>query len=182
MKYNFTMTEDDYLKFNVENYKYSHAYKVIFKFIVIFVVIFTILMSYVFFYYSLKNSMPRFMPMIETAFLVIFDFVYLFIATRPKNMNKSISRSCKRTLKMLKKDGKLPYSQHYTVDFLDDEYIETTENSVSHIKYGDVNKVIYSDDALYLFIDAQRATVILYSCLGEDKQKIIDFIKQKTKG
>ena len=32
MKYNFTMTEDDYLKFNVENYKYSHAYKVIFKF------------------------------------------------------------------------------------------------------------------------------------------------------
>ena len=45
MKYNFTMTEDDYLKFNVENYKYSHAYKVIFKFIVIFVVIFTILMS-----------------------------------------------------------------------------------------------------------------------------------------
>lgn len=119
--------------------------------------------------------------MIETAFLVIFDFVYLFIATRPKNMNKSISRSCKRTLKMLKKDGKLPYSQHYTVDFLDDEYIETTENSVSHIKYGDVNKVIYSDDALYLFIDAQRATAILYSCLGEDKQKIIDFIKQKQK-
>lgn len=152
MKYNFTMTEEDYLKFNVENYKYSHAYKVIFKFIVIFVVIFTILMSYVFFYYSLKNSMPRFMPMIETAFLVIFDFVYLFIATRPKNMNKSISRSCKRTLKMLKKDGKLPYSQHYTVDFLDDEYIETTENSVSHIKYGDVNKVIYSDDALYLLL------------------------------
>ena len=31
MKYNFTMTEDDYLKFNVENYKYSHAYKVIFN-------------------------------------------------------------------------------------------------------------------------------------------------------
>ena len=131
---------------------------------------------------ALYSIAEKVMPMIETAFLVIFDFVYLFIATRPKNMNKSISRSCKRTLKMLKKDGKLPYSQHYTVDFLDDEYIETTENSVSHIKYGDVNKVIYSDDALYLFIDAQRATAILYSCLGEDKQKIIDFIKQKTKG
>lgn len=82
---------------------------------------------------------------------------------------------------MLEKDGKLPYSKHYTVEFSDDEYVETTENSVSHTKYSNVNKVIYADDAMYLFVDAQQATVILYSCLGEDKQKIIDFIKQKVK-
>ena len=31
MKYNFTMTEDDYLKFNVESYKNSHAYKRLIK-------------------------------------------------------------------------------------------------------------------------------------------------------
>ncbi|MDD6568256.1 MAG: hypothetical protein PUF01_05375 [Eubacteriales bacterium] len=41
--------------------------------------------------------------------------------------------------------------------------------------------MIYADDAMYLYVDAQRASVILYSCLGEDKQKIIDFIKQNVK-
>lgn len=181
MKYNFTMTEDDYLKFNVESYKNSHAYKLADKITYAALAVVTAFVVAVFFYFSTKNGIPTYVPIIETVFLLIFHGVYLFFTFRPKSRNKRAVRACKRALKMLEKDGKLPYSKNYTVEFLDDEYIETTENSVSHTKYSDVSKVIYSDDALYLFVDAQRASVILYSCLGEDKQNLIDFIKQKVK-
>lgn len=51
MKYNFTMTEEDYLKFNVENYKNSHAYKVANKitYVVIAVVIAFVVAVFFFF-------------------------------------------------------------------------------------------------------------------------------------
>lgn len=180
MKYNFTMTEEDYLKFNVENYKNSHAYKLANKITYVVIAVVIAFVVAVFFCFSTKNGMPIYIPIIETVFLLIFYGIYLFFALRPKSRNKRAVRICKRTIKMLEKDGELPYSKHYTVEFSDDEYVETTENSVSHTKYSDINKVIYADDAMYLYVDAQRASVILYSCLGEDKQKIIDFIKQKV--
>jgi len=181
MKYDFIMTEEDYLKFNVESYKNSHAYKVMNKITYAALAVVTAFLVVIFFYFSIKNGMPIYVSIFETVFLLIFCGIYLFFKFRPKSRNKSAVRVCKRALKMLEKDGKLPYSKHYTVEFSDDEYVETTENSVSHTKYSNVNKVIYADDAMYLFVDAQQATVILYSCLGEDKQKIIDFIKQKVK-
>ena len=167
MKYDFIMTEEDYLKFNVESYKNSHAYKVMNKITYAALAVVTAFLVVIFFYFSIKNGMPIYVSIFETVFLLIFCGIYLFFTFRPKSRNKSAVRVCKRALKML--------------EFSDDEYAETTENSVSHTKYSNVNKVIYADDAMYLFVDAQQATVILYSCLGEDKQKIIDFIKQKVK-
>lgn len=68
MKYNFTMTEEDYLKFNVENYKNSHAYKVANKITYVVIAVVIAFVVAVFFCFSTKNGMPIYIPILKLFF------------------------------------------------------------------------------------------------------------------
>lgn len=78
MKYDFTMTEEDYLKFNVESYKNSHAYKVMNKITYAALAVVTAFLVIIFFYFSIKNGMPIYVTIFETVFILIFCGIYLF--------------------------------------------------------------------------------------------------------
>lgn len=54
MKYDFIMTEEDYLKFNVESYKNSHAYKVMNKITYAALAVVTAFLVVILFYFILQ--------------------------------------------------------------------------------------------------------------------------------
>lgn len=175
MKYSINITEEDFLRFNIEHIKISKSGKIATGLLCISCILLTALGGIVFFSIAKGYSYPTFIPTTETIVLVIFMIIYLAFF-RQKIFNKTL----KRMIKLQKKDGKLPFTENSTIEFCEEEIYESTESSSNHIKYSELTKVHYTDNEMYLYIDSQRALIIPYSQLGEDKEKVVNFIKQKT--
>lgn len=175
MKYTITLTEEDFLKFNIEHMKISKMGRLAEKLIWLFCALMTAAGGILFFSVAKGDDYPVYVPIIETVGLVVVALTYMLFF-RQKQFNKTL----KRMIKLQKKDGKLPFSENSVIEFGDDEIFETTENSNSHIKYDELTNVYFTDNEMYLYINSQQAFIIPYSQLGDDKEKVVDFIKQKT--
>lgn len=79
----------------------------------------------------------------------------------------------------MKKDGRLPYHADSEIEFLDNMIVERTEQGESHLNYKDIENVYFENDYIHIFYSAIQAIIIPCHCLGEDKEIVVEFIKQK---
>ena len=89
----------------------------------------------------------------------------------------------KRTLKRMKKHGKLPYIAESTVEFYDDKFISRSENKTTEMPYTEVENVCdNTNHAIYIYTDVQSAKIIPYKCFRDDSERedFLNFIKQKA--
>ena len=89
----------------------------------------------------------------------------------------------KRTLKRMKKHGKLPYTAESTVEFYDDKLISRSKNKTTETPYTEVENVCdNTNHAIYIYTDVQTATIIPYKCFRDDSERedFLNFIKQKA--
>ena len=83
----------------------------------------------------------------------------------------------------MKKNGKLPYSNFAILEFYNDYFVETTENTKTEIKYDAVFKVrVNEQKAIYIYQNAVLAYIIPFDVFDSSvaRDEFLDFIHQKT--
>ena len=86
-------------------------------------------------------------------------------------------------IRFMKKNGKLPYSDYATLEFFDDYFLETTENTKTEVKYDAVLKVrVNKPKAIYIYQNTVLAYIIPFDAFASDieREKFIEFIYQKS--
>ena len=172
MKFNITISEQDYIKFNVRHLKYSKLGKTLNVLVWVFAVLLTAFAGQMFFTLAESNGLPNSVPVVEIAVLVVILIIYMLVI-----VPKTAPLIVKWMLKVQKKDGKLPYSESCVVEIKDDEIIEESSRVTIRAKYDELAKVYYFEDAIYLYINSQQAIILPYNQLGEEK--VIAFLKDK---
>jgi len=88
----------------------------------------------------------------------------------------------KTTIKLKKKDGKLPYGKNVLILFDEDFFYETTNEAEMKIKYSSIEKTAIGNSAIYIFIGAMQAFIIPLSVFETEKQKsaFLAFVNSKS--
>lgn len=175
MKFNITMTEKDFIEFNIAHLKISKVGNRITKLMWLISIMVVAVGGVVFFTTAKSNGTPVFIPIVLTSFVAIAMLIYMLFFN-----SKVTKRSVLKTIKAQKKDGKLPFSENSVVEFTDDEVIEETQMSVSRVKYENLERICICDTAIYLYINSQQAIILPFNQLGDEKDNVISFIKNKV--
>lgn len=112
----------------------------------------------------------------EIVGLTILSVVEFSMA--PKRFRKNVEKNVKK----LRREGKLPYTEAAILEFCDDVFIETTENSVKKIHYSDVNRIGSTDEHIFIFFDAVQAVIIPKWCVAEVQAELEMLLNQKCIG
>lgn len=175
MKFNISMTEQDFIKFNVRHLKYSKLGKTLNILLWIFTALLTVFIGQMLFSFAKSDGLPFFVPAVETAILVVVLLIYMLVI-EPKTSFISV----KLMLKLQKKDGKLPYSECSIIEISEDEIIDESPVITVRAKYDEIVNVYCYDDAMYLYINSQQAIILPFNQLGDEKEKVIAFLNSKV--
>ena len=107
----------------------------------------------------------------------VASVIWMFIVT-PYNLF-----ALKMNMRFFRKKGKLPYSEHSRIQFLDDCYIDESETVKEETKYDAITCICENKGkAIYLYQGLLRANIIPYSAFESDEQKeaFLEFISKKT--
>lgn len=88
----------------------------------------------------------------------------------------------KANIKMLKKDGKLPYGKDVLMEFGEQNFIETTKETETKTNYSQIEKITLGNTAIYIYINSIQAYIIPFSVFtgDESKEAFLTFINQKA--
>ena len=148
MKYNIDLNDNDYIEFNYSYLKHSKIGK-----------------------YSLLATRISF-PIIKierglvisvAAVAVLSTVLWWFIV--PVLMRRNI----KKNIMKMKSDGKLPYHEKASVEFLDDRIAETCEQGETVVKYSDIVNVYEEKGYIYIFYGAMQAFILPERCFGDNE-------------
>lgn len=174
MNFEITITEEDYIKFNIDHLKTSQIGKRTTQITwTIFSVVF-VLCGAAFFVNAITDGTPLYVPIILTVFFGMAMFVYVLLFNK-----KGIKRVVNKTIKAQKKDGKLPFSEKTLIEFADEEVIEETETGVFRVKYDKLETLCICDTVMYLYVNSQQAIILPYSQVDCQKDAIISMLKEK---
>ena len=115
-------------------------------------------------------------------FIVEIVGLTIFAAVRFFSVSKRFRKDIEKNVKKLKREGKLPYTEEAILEFCDDVFIETTENSVKKIHYSDVNRIGSTDEHIFIFFDAVQAVIIPKRCVAEVQAELEMLLNQKCIG
>lgn len=171
MKISVAMTERDYYAFN--EYQATHTQNGL-HVIRLQRIIMPVVSAIGIFIMVLRGAEKS---VIITTLVVLALVSLLWVIYTPKLIKKGLRDSLDR----LKKEGKLPYTEKSEIDFTDDFIIETTENSISKIKYEEVLNIAHANDCMYIYIGAAQAFIIPDRCIMAEKADLIRFLNEKIK-
>ncbi len=91
--------------------------------------------------------------------------------------------SIKNSIKIMKKNGKLPYPPCSVVEFYDDRLVEICPNNKSEINYSMIERIsILGGKVIYIHINNASAYIIPFASFESDGQygEFMEFIKTKN--
>ena len=141
MKFHITLTEEDYIAFNLDAMRhYPDAKKnmLLGRLTGLFFSAFVMLVLLAF-------RASEIVLLISGITLTYFSVVSFF--RFPSIQEKSVRRKIERAAK----EGKLPYESEKDIEFTDTEIITTTEKSMQRVAYGDIIRIVETPCRLYLY-------------------------------
>lgn len=169
MKYQIKLNKEDYVQFNIFSFKQSKAGKFSMNLARMTCPILGLVLVVILILTGARSQLI----LAEAIFLAVLSVVWWFYM--PRRMEKSIRKSLER----LEEDGKLPFSAESELEFQDSMIVEKTEKGEIHVSYQDLERVYLEKDYFYLFYGAVEAFVIPCRCLGEDRQRVADYLMEK---
>lgn len=169
MKFHITVTEEDYIAFNLDCIRhYPNAKKnmLIGRLTGLFLSAFVMLLLL-----ALRAS--EIVLLIGGIILAYFSAVSFF--RYPSQYEKSVRRSIQR----ISKEGKPPYEPEADIEFTDTEMIQTTEKSMRRVAYGDLIRIVETPYRMYLYDSPSRAYILPLRCLGDEKDALLELLKEK---
>lgn len=169
MKFHITVTEEDYIAFNLDCIRhYPNAKKnmLIGRLTALFLSAFFMLMLL-----ALRAS--EIVLLIGGIILAYFSVVSFF--RYPSQYEKSVRRSIQR----ISKEGKPPYEPEADIEFTDTEMIQITEKSMRRVAYGELIRIVETPYRMYLYDSPSRAYILPLRCLGDEKDALLALLKEK---
>lgn len=171
MKYKITLNDEDYLRFNIFYANHTKAGKRQTNMIRILCPLCAALVIMILRIAGAEDKLIVGEAIILSILTVIWCIFTPNIMER--NIRKNISR--------LKADGKLPYHADAEIEFQDSMIVERSEQGEIHVKYKDIENIYQEKDYLYIFYNVTHAFLIPYHCLGEDKERVTEYVMKKKK-
>ena len=114
--------------------------------------------------------------------VVLAAVLALFCAVMWLNAKKLLLRTCDQSVRLLKKDGKLPYSETDTLTFALDDIREENAQADTTCRYDAIERTVLSHGAVYVFFSAMQAFILPESAFSDDKERqaLLDLLKEKT--
>ena len=174
MKYQFNLkvTEKDYIDFNTFwMFRAPYGKKQILTYRIVIAAILA-----VFALVSLFGggfSKEAFIGIIPTILiLVVFQLIF----------KPMFSATLKGQIKKMKKAGKPGYSESAVMEFYDDNFVETTPENRTEVKYSAIEKVSVVDDTvIYIHVNNVMAYILTFTSFESinQREEFLDFLKEK---
>lgn len=171
MKYNISINDDDYLKFNIFYAYQSKGGKRSIRITQLVLPIFSVVFLSIFLLFSSDYAFI----LTEAVLLSALSVFWFFHA--PKLLEKNVRKQLER----LKKSGKLPYHPSSEIEFQDFRMVERYDQGEFRLDYADIENIYFENDSIYVFYTALQAFIIPYRCLGGDKDRVIALLMEKSR-
>lgn len=116
----------------------------------------------------------------DTVISVIPSFILLFLLELL--LIPFVNLMLKLNISLLKKSGKMPYSQSAVIEFFGDSFTETTDiNKTEHI-YSAIEKIcVIGEKYVFIYISSVSGYIIPFHAFDSFKQRgeFLEFIKGK---
>ena len=170
MKYKIRINEEDYICFNIFHANHSKEGKRSKNIQRVKYPILSLIIIMIFF---LAGAGYR-LIIAEAVFMTVFCVLWCIFL--PKMMEKNIRKYINR----MKLEGKLPYHADSEIEFQDSMIVETSEQGEINVNYKDIENIYFEQDYLYIFYGAAQAFIIPLHCLGEDRERVVEYVTEKT--
>lgn len=169
MKFHLSITEEDYIAFNIHHAFHSESGKKVIQFgrFVPTVV------AAVFYMIFLLAGMERRLLIVEGVALLVVCLVGYF--KYPDLYRKSL----RNNILKLKKEGRLPFSPETDLEFTETEMIETAPDGVKHTPYDAVIAIDETAEHVFIKIGALQSFILPIRCLDGRKQELLDYLRNK---
>lgn len=172
---NININDEDYIKFNIfQQFCTPTGKKAVMKSRIIITIVPLIMCVF----YLLLSGEEKEAYIGMAAVCIILAAIFFFLS---KPVLKVMT---KRTVKLMIKNGKKPYTPLSTIEFYDDYFIEYTADNKSQINYSAIENVYKSgENVLYLFNNSLNAYLVPASSFSSvaEFDSFVKFIEKKTK-
>jgi len=175
-EFKFTLTENDYIEFNIFHSRNSPMVKKFTRFIYIFTFAIIALALGV----NLAGiEEDLILMLVVTGSVLVLLGGLLFLLKKLTFFDKAI---LKLQMNLMKGNGKLPFSEQNFLQFEDDCFIENTVDTETKTKYSKIERIAVSEKAIYLYLTAMTANIIPVSVFESEQQKeeFLAFINGKV--
>lgn len=169
MKYQITVNEEDYIRFNIFHVNHSKSGKNSKIMMRLRYPILFILLLFIFYIAGVERTLI----ITEAVFMTVFCVIWCIFL--PKIMEKSIRKQIKR----MKTQGKLPYRADSEIEFQESMIVEKSEQGELHVNYRDIENIYREQEYLYIYFGVAQAFIIPCHCLGEDTERVVEYITEK---
>lgn len=166
MKYRITLNDEDYLRFKIFNIYHTKSGE------------------------RLRNKLRMRVPLISVVLVLILiigearhDMIIpyavllaIYSGISFIRMPKRIEKIMQKQIDDMKADGKPPYYDETETEFLESMIVQRSEHSERRVKHSGIEKIYVENDYIYIYLNARQALVIPYRCLGEDKERVIEYV------
>jgi len=170
-QFKYTLSEKDYMEFNKYHLLNAPSNKrgiIVLRLLL--PLIFLVYLLFSFFLFEEHSSL-----LIEFIIFAVISVIWFFI------VKPLLIFNLKLRIKMIKKDGKLPYGKDVLVQFDEDSFIETIHEAESKANYKIIEKIAVGKNAAYIYINAMQAVIVPFSVFetNEQKNEFLAFINKK---
>lgn len=171
MKYKIDLTEEDYVRFNIFYMAHSKAGK---RGVNMARIVFPALAAVILMAFFAAGAEPGLIA-VEAVLFAAAAGGWLLYAP------KAVERGIRKQISRMKADGKLPFHQNAEIEFGDVAIVEKNEQEEIRVNYQDIENVYPDSGYLYIFYSAVQAFIVPYRCLGEDRERVTEYIVNKKK-
>ncbi len=171
-EFKITLDDNDYLLFNQYHLFNSPIGKktlMSFRFIVPLICFMFVVIFYI------ADSDPQ-LILIEAILMTIISILWIVY------IKKIFLNTMKKSIKKMKKDGRLPYSNEAILKFDEESIHEITPNTENKTKYSLIEKIAVTEKAIYIYFSSLQAYILPVTAFSEEmeKQEFLEFINRKA--
>jgi len=179
-QFEFSLSEKDYLDFNVfHNVKSSENTSK--KSIIIFFSAILVVFSLLFITNHGLNT-TTFISIGIAMFIVIFVFFFIMFIFKVTRLNNLLTiLILKLQIRSIKKTGKLPFGKENVIRFYEDFILSIEDSTETKMQYARIEKVAEGKKAIYIYSSAIQAFILPFSAFsnGQERNEFWAFINQK---
>lgn len=166
MKYRITLNDEDYLRFKIFNLYHTKSGERQINKLRMRVPLISVVLVLLLIVTDARHDMI--IP--YAIFLAIYSGISFI------RVPKRIEKIMQKQIDDMKDDGRPPYYDETEIEFLESMIVQRSEHSERCVKHSGIEKIYVENDYLYIYLNARQALVIPYRYLGEDKERVIEYV------
>ncbi len=174
-KFEYSLTDSDYIKFNIFHTFNSKSGK---KNMLTLRLIVPVILFFILFIPLINKENRDIIFFSSTIFIYLVSSIICFFLAKHFQIY-----FIKKMVKRIKKDGKLPYGKNNLIKFDQNFIYEVNDKIETKTKYTVLENIMVDDNAIYIYFSAIQAYIIPFRVFENDEQKeaFLEFINDKIK-